>query len=90
VFCVPGGSFLERLVRNYRPRALLGDTREKEIQLAIDLDPEWEFPLQVFQPEMAGCVETRLCPGPILGLLSAGGAPDIFRRGPFPPERKIG
>jgi len=71
VFCVPGGSLLEALVRKYRPRAVLGAACAKEILLAVELFQNHRFPLQVFPLEKEGCVETRLCPDPLLDLLAA-------------------
>lgn len=70
VFCVPGGSLVEKLVRRYRPRALLGVACAKEILLALRTFGSSGVRLLVFPLSRDGCFETGLEPHRLLSFLS--------------------
>ncbi len=70
VFCVPGGSLLEKLVDKYRPKAIIGVACQKEIMLGLQLLRDKDFFFQVFLLEKDGCFETDINPEPLLSLLT--------------------
>ena len=69
VFCVPGGSLLEKLVVKYRPKAIIAAACKKEILLGLQLLWDKGFLFQVFPLEKDGCFETAINAEPILSLL---------------------
>ncbi len=71
VFCVPGGSLLEKLVVKYRPKAIIGVACKKEIMLGLQLLWDKGFLFQVFLLEKDGCFETDINPEPLLSLMTA-------------------
>lgn len=73
VFCVPGGSLLEKLVRKHRPKAIIGVACVKEILLGLRLLWDKGFMFLVFPLEKEGCFETKIRPEPLLALLSTPG-----------------
>lgn len=70
VFCVPGGSLVERLARQYRPKVLLGVACGKEILLALNTFGSSGVFLQVFPLSRDGCFETGFDPQGLLAFLS--------------------
>lgn len=70
VFCVPGGSLVEKLARRYRPKALLGVACKKEILLALNTFGSSGVLLQVFPLSRDGCFETGFEPQGLLSFLS--------------------
>jgi|YNPNPStandDraft_1061719.scaffolds.fasta_scaffold04793_4 hypothetical protein len=70
VFCVPGGSLVEKLARRYRPRALLGVACSKEILLALRTFGSSGVHLLVFPLSRDGCFETGFEPQGLLSFLS--------------------
>lgn len=73
VFCVPGGSLVEKLARRYRPRALLGVACDKEILLALNTFGSSGVHLLVFPLARDGCFETGFEPQGLLSFLSEWG-----------------
>ncbi len=70
VFCVPGGSLVEKLARRYRPKALLGVACGKEILLALNTFGSSGVHLLVFPLARDGCFETGFEPQGLLTFLS--------------------
>lgn len=70
VFCVPGGSLVEKLAGRYRPRALLGVACAKEILLALRTFGSSGVHLLVFPLSRDGCFETGFEPQALLSFLS--------------------
>ena len=70
VFCIPGGSLMEPLLRKYRPQAVIGVACDKEINLALELLWDKGIFVQVFPLERDGCFETSVNPDPILTFLT--------------------
>ena len=70
-FCVPGGSVLERLVEQYRPKGVLGVACRKEIDLGLRLQGSAGLLFQVFPLEREGCFETTVDPEEILSMITA-------------------
>jgi hypothetical protein len=54
-FIVPGGSMLSKIIKNYRPLAILGVACKKEIVMAFD---ELRLPTQGVELLKDGCVNT--------------------------------
>lgn len=69
VFCVPGGSLVEKLARRYRPKALIGVACAKEILLALKTFGSKGVLLQVFALSRDGCFETGLESKELLSFL---------------------
>ena len=71
VFCVPGGSVLERLMERYRPKGVLGVACGKEIELGLRLQGAAGLLFQVFPLDREGCFETNVDPQGILSVIAA-------------------
>ncbi len=70
VFCVPGGSLIETLVKKYRPKAVVGVACSKEITLALQLLWDKGIFVQAFPLERDGCFQTSVKLETILAFLS--------------------
>jgi hypothetical protein len=58
VFVVPGSSFIKRMVRKYRPRAIIGVGCLSEVKEGIDMADKMELAVMGVVTAKEGCVET--------------------------------
>jgi hypothetical protein len=59
-FIVPGSSFIKRIIKKYRPRAIVGVGCPMEIKEGLDLCHRNAIPAQGVPLSTAGCVSTTL------------------------------
>jgi len=59
-FVVPGSSFIKRIVKKYRPRAIVGVGCSMEIKEGLDMVHRYAIPAQGVPLLKAGCVATTL------------------------------
>ena len=59
-FIVPGSSFIKRIIKKYRPRAIVGVGCQMEIKEGLDLCHSHAIPAQGVPLSKAGCVSTTL------------------------------
>lgn len=59
-FVVPGSSFIKRIIRNYRPKAIVGVGCQMEIKEGLDLCHSHDIPAIGVPLSQAGCVSTTL------------------------------
>jgi uncharacterized protein len=59
-FVVPGSSFIKRIIKKYRPRAIVGVGCHMEIKEGLDLCHSHGIPARGVQLSTAGCVATTL------------------------------
>ncbi|MGB5099648.1 MAG: DUF116 domain-containing protein [Methanothrix sp.] len=59
-FLVPGSSFIKRMIKKYRPRAVVGVGCHMEIKEGLDLCQRHGIPARGVQLLKAGCVSTTL------------------------------
>lgn len=59
-FVVPGSSFIKRIIKNYRPKAIVGVGCQMEIKEGLDLCHSHDIPAMGVPLSHAGCVSTTL------------------------------
>jgi hypothetical protein len=59
-FIVPGSSFIKRIIKKYRPQAIVGVGCPMEIKEGLDLCHSYAIPAQGVPLSKAGCVATTL------------------------------
>jgi len=59
-FIVPGSSFIKRIIKKYRPEAIVGVGCQMEIKEGLDLCHSHDVPAQGVLLSKAGCVSTTL------------------------------
>lgn len=59
-FIVPGSSFIKRIIKKYRPRAIIGIGCQMEIKEGLDLCHNYGIPALGVPLSKAGCVSTTL------------------------------
>ncbi|MDD4162814.1 MAG: DUF116 domain-containing protein [Methanothrix sp.] len=59
-FIVPGSSFIKRIIKKYRPGAIVGVGCHMEIKEGLDLCHSYGIPARGVQLSKAGCVATTL------------------------------
>jgi uncharacterized protein len=59
-FVVPGSSFIKRIVKKYKPRAIIGVGCQMEIKEGLDLCHNYGIPALGVPLSQAGCVSTTL------------------------------
>ncbi len=59
-FVVPGSSFIKRIIKKYRPRAIVGVGCQMEIKEGLDLCHSHDIPAIGVPLTRAGCVSTKL------------------------------
>jgi len=59
-FIVPGSSFIKRIIKKYRPQAIVGVGCSMEIKEGLDLCHNYAIPAQGVPLSKAGCVATTL------------------------------
>ena len=59
-FIVPGSSFIKRIIKKYRPRAIVGVGCHMEIKEGLDLCHRHGIPARGVPLSTAGCVATTL------------------------------
>lgn len=59
-FIVPGSSFIKRIIKKYRPRAIVGVGCSMEIKEGLDLCHSYAIPAQGVPLSKTGCVATTL------------------------------
>jgi hypothetical protein len=59
-FIVPGSSFIKRIIKKYKPRAIVGVGCHMEIKEGLDLCHRYGIPARGISLSKAGCVATEL------------------------------
>ncbi len=59
-FIVPGSSFIKRIMKKYRPRAIVGVGCQMEIKEGLDLCHSYDIPALGVPLTQSGCVSTTL------------------------------
>jgi hypothetical protein len=59
-FIVPGSSFIKRIMKKYRPRAIVGVGCQMEIKEGLDLCHSYDIPAMGVPLTKSGCVSTNL------------------------------
>lgn len=59
-FIVPGSSFIKRMIKKYRPRAIVGVGCHMEVKEGLDLCHSYALPARGVLLSRAGCVATTL------------------------------
>ena len=59
-FIVPGSSFIKRIIKKYRPGAIVGVGCQMEIKEGLDLCHSHDIPAQGVPLTKSGCVATTL------------------------------
>lgn len=59
-FIVPGSSFIKRIIKKYRPRAIVGVGCQMEIKEGLDMCHSYDIPAIGVPLSQAGCVATVL------------------------------
>jgi hypothetical protein len=59
-FVVPGSSFIKRIIKKYRPKAIVGVGCQMEIKEGLDLCHSYDIPAIGVPLSQAGCVATTL------------------------------
>jgi len=59
-FLVPGSSFIKRIIKKYRPRAIIGVGCQMEIKEGLDLCHSHDIPAMGVPLTKSGCVSTTL------------------------------
>jgi len=60
LFIVPGSSFIKRIIKKYRPRAIIGVGCQMEIKEGLDLCHRYGLPAVGVPLLQNGCVSTKL------------------------------
>jgi len=71
-FIVPGSSFIRRMIRKYRPKALLGVGCLLEIKDALDMADKTGLIAMAVVTTKEGCVETEVCWDELIETASLG------------------
>jgi hypothetical protein len=59
-FIVPGSSFIKRIIKKYRPKAIVGVGCQMEIKEGLDMCHSYDIPAIGVPQSQAGCVSTTL------------------------------
>jgi hypothetical protein len=59
-FIVPGSSFIKRIIKKYRPKAIVGVGCQMEIKEGLDMCHSYDIPAIGVPLSQAGCVSTTL------------------------------